>query len=134
CPNVICGGVGWKLYLSAGIDSAAVTRFFDALASELRNASLTGDVEGLNGGGPCTKRLSIGIIARGSGFIQPPNQCTSWVTSGDDSIRSLRWLELFVSRLPEHECKLAGKIAEGDDLLLREVTVVVVNFEHHRLA
>src|SRR6185437_6221639 len=42
CPKLICAGVGLKLYLSAGIASAAATRFFPILLAWSRNASDTG--------------------------------------------------------------------------------------------
>src|SRR6185503_454736 len=45
------------------------------------------------------------------------------------SIRSLRRLKFLVPRLPQHERKLAGEILKGDDLLLGEVSVVVVHFQ-----
>ncbi len=42
CANVISCGVGLKSYLSAGINSAAPTMFFENRATSVRNVSLTG--------------------------------------------------------------------------------------------
>jgi hypothetical protein len=42
-------------------------------------------------------------------------------------------LEVFVSRLPKEECDLAREVFEGDNLLLREMAVVVVHLHQRRL-
>ena len=43
-------------------------------------------------------------------------------------------LKILVPRLPEHEGELSREILEGDDLLFREVSVVIVDLHQHGLA
>src|SRR2546428_11667999 len=46
----------------------------------------------------------------------------------------LRGLEVFVTRLPKEECRLAREILEGDNLLLREVAVVIVHLHQNGIS